>query len=152
MLPTIAIPTAIITIGIIILAPLKFSTFDMKALGDVFNNLKDISHSFSQRRRRGRHAVGETGGGSDFLALGRLQEIVSVKYLKSKRHHWGWNMAHVRQSIRDNVVTVVTGLSLGLSLTRFFFFRASSVFLRFSHPTNSFRSTRGCCGHTSHRG
>ena len=72
MLPTIAIPTAIITIGIIILAPLNFSTFDMKALGDAFNNLKDISHSFSQRRRRGRRAVGETGGGSDFLALGRL--------------------------------------------------------------------------------
>jgi len=41
MLPTIAIPIAIITIGIIILAPLKFSTFDMEALGDIFYNLPE---------------------------------------------------------------------------------------------------------------
>ena len=41
MLPTIAIPTAIITIGTIILAPLKFSTFDMEALGGVFYNLSE---------------------------------------------------------------------------------------------------------------
>ena len=45
MLPTIAIPSAIITIGIIILAPLKFSTFDMKALRDVFNKrLNKLNH------------------------------------------------------------------------------------------------------------
>ena len=45
MLPTITIPIAIITIGIIILAPLKFSTFDMKALGDVFNKrLNKLNH------------------------------------------------------------------------------------------------------------
>ena len=41
MLPTIAIPNAIITIGTIILAPLKFSTFDMEALGGVFYNLSE---------------------------------------------------------------------------------------------------------------
>jgi len=73
MLPTITIPIAIITIGIIILTPLKYSTFDMKALGDVFKYLKTCpSHSFSQRRWRGRRAVWETGGELDFLALGRL--------------------------------------------------------------------------------
>ena len=80
MLPTITIPIAIITIGIIILAPLNFSTFDMKALGDVFNNLKDISHSFSQRRRRRSRAVGETGGGptsSPRETLGDRQRGVS---------------------------------------------------------------------------
>ena len=41
MLPIIAIPIAIITIGIIIFAPLKFSTFDMEALGDVFYNFPE---------------------------------------------------------------------------------------------------------------
>ena len=41
MLPTITIPIAIITIGTIILAPLKFSTFDMEALGGVFYNLSE---------------------------------------------------------------------------------------------------------------
>ena len=35
MLPTTTIPIAIITIGTIILSPLKFSTFDMEALGDI---------------------------------------------------------------------------------------------------------------------
>jgi hypothetical protein len=77
MLPTITIPIAIITIGIIILAPLKFSTFDMKALGDVFNNLKDIPRSFSQRRRRRSRAVRETGGGVRLPRLERLQRGVS---------------------------------------------------------------------------
>ena len=83
MLPTITIPIAIITIGIIILAPLKFSTFDMKALGDIFNNLKDISHSFSQEGGEevvpsGRRVEGPTSSPRETLG-GRQGEVSEIK-------------------------------------------------------------------------
>ena len=81
------------------------TTFCMKALGRDF-----------------RLAILKKGGGAS--TAGECQRTItltpprdiqggpSVKYLKSKWHHWGWNMVHVRQSIRDKAVITITGLSI----------------------------------------